>query len=91
MEGWIIDFQSDRGPDYTFRNIMVIVDEDEDSAKRIFLVLMESLFNGMSSFVFSINSFLDNYDYEGGEDYLSLGFNEMLETIIDNDREGYMT
>ena len=70
MEGWIIDYQTDSGPDYTFRNIMVIVDEDEDSAKRIFL---------------------DNYDYEGGDKYLSLGFEEMVGTIIEDDPEEYTT
>lgn len=70
MEGWIIDYQTDSGPDYTFRNIIVIVDEDEDSAKRIFL---------------------DHLDYEGGDKYLSLGFKEMVETIIGDDPEEYMT
>jgi hypothetical protein len=37
MEGWIIDFQSNTGPDYTFRKIVVIVDKDEDSAKEKFI------------------------------------------------------
>ena len=37
MEGWIIDFLSDRGPDYTFRKVVVIVDKDEDSAKEKFI------------------------------------------------------
>lgn len=37
MEGWIIDYQADRGPDYTFRNITVIVDTNEDLAKKQFL------------------------------------------------------
>jgi hypothetical protein len=37
MKGWIIDFQSNTGPDYNFRKVIVIVDKDEDSAKKKFI------------------------------------------------------
>jgi hypothetical protein len=37
MKGWIIDYQANGGPDYTFRKIMVIIDKDEESAKKIFI------------------------------------------------------
>ena len=68
MKGWIIDYQADSGPDYTFRNIIVIVAKDEDSAKELFL---------------------ENYEYEDGENYLSLEFKDMVNTIIEEDPEEY--
>ena len=37
MKGWIIDYQADRGPDYTFRSINIIVNDNEKSAKEQFL------------------------------------------------------
>lgn len=37
MKGWIVDFQANGGPDYSFRKIVVIVDSNEENAKRIFI------------------------------------------------------
>jgi hypothetical protein len=70
MEGFIIDYQADEGPDYIFRQVVVIVDVDENAAKK---------------------QFIDSIEYPEGEKYLSMGLEEMVKNIIENDPEDYFT
>lgn len=41
MKGFIIDFQANSGPDYIFRQVVVIVDTDENAAKKQFINSLE--------------------------------------------------
>jgi hypothetical protein len=70
MEGFIIDYQADSGPDYIFRQVVVIVDVDENAAKK---------------------QFIDSIDYPEAEKYLSMGLEEMVKKIIEDDPEDYFT
>ena len=70
MEGWIIDYQADGGPDYTFRKIAVIVAKDEDSAKKIFIENDEYP-NGEDYLSFGFEAMVTEIVEEDPEEYMT--------------------
>jgi hypothetical protein len=70
MKGWIIDYQADRGPDYTFRKVIVIVAVDEDSAKKKFIEHDEYP-NGEDYLTWGFESMVTEIVEEDPEEYMT--------------------